>query len=240
MEPFGRGDNRAMNFLGTGIYPLPLAARLAGADVRKVRRWLLGYEWRKGDKTQHSDPLWPTQYADEELAQPHIGFQDLLELRMVAAFARHGVSLVTIRATADAARDILKSDYPLTARRFLTDGRRIFLDAIASTGEPRMEDVTRRQYVFRNIITPSLYAGIEYEHDQAKRWFPLGKGKKTIVLDPAIQFGTPVVRSAGVPTDTLYASYLSEGEDAARVARLFEIKAAEVVDAVAFERQYAH
>jgi uncharacterized protein (DUF433 family) len=230
-----------MNLLGTGMYPLTQAARLVGADVRKVRRWMLGYDWthKGGGEHRHSEPLWRTELAGEDLPGDVIGFRDLLELRLVAAFAQHGVSLITIRATANAAREYLNSDYPLTTKRFLTDGRRIFMEAVASTGEPHVMDLARKQFVFREIIKPSLYAGIDYDADKARRWFPLSR-RKTIVLDPAVQFGNPVVRRAGVPTDTIYASYLAEGKDRAKVARLFEISPAEVADAVAFEQSLAH
>jgi uncharacterized protein (DUF433 family) len=229
-----------MNLLGTGMYSLSQAARLVGVDARKVRRWMLGYDWtHKGGERGHSQPLWRTQFAGEDLPRDVIGFRDLLELRLVAAFAQHGVSLITIRATANAAREYLNSDYPLTTKRFLTDGRRIFMEAVASTGEPHMMDLVHKQFVFRDIIKPSLYAGIEYDADKARRWFPLGR-RKTIVLDPSVQFGNPIVRSAAVPTDTIYASYLAEGKDGVKVARLFEISPAEVADAVTFEQDLNH
>ena len=101
-----------------------------------------------------------------------------------------------------------------------------------------MIDVLRKQFVFSDIIKPSLYAGIEYGKDGAVRWFPLGK-RKTIVLDPALQFGTPVIADAGIPTDTIYASYLAEGRDKSMVARVFDITPKLVSDAVEFEERLA-
>ena len=183
--------------------------------------------------------MWKTQLRDEELPEDVIGFRDLLELRMVAAFVSHGVDLKVIRATVEAASRNFGEAYPLTNKQFLTDGKRIFLQAIEeATGEPRMIDVLRKQFVFSDIIKPSLYAGIEYGAAGAKRWFPLGN-RKSIVLDPALQFGTPVVAQAGVPTDTIYASYLAEGRDKAMVSRVFDITPKMVLDAVHFEERLA-
>jgi len=228
-----------MDLIGTGIYPLHQAARLVGAKPRSVRRWLQGYSRKyKGDRVR-SEPLWRTQLEGHDLLDEVIGFRDLLELRMVAAFVQHGVDLKTIRATVDEAATSFGATYPLTNQRFLTDGKRIFLDAIErTTGEPRLVDVLRKQFVFSDIIKPSLYAGIEYGKNGACRWYPMGK-RKAIVLDPELQFGTPIVAEAGIPTDTIYASFLAEGRDKAIVARVFDINPKMVTAAVEFEEKLA-
>lgn len=228
-----------MQLIGTGIYPLHQAARLVGVEPRAVRRWLQGYGRKYRGERVRSEPLWRTQLEGQDLPDEVIGFRDLLELRMVAAFVRYGVDLKVIRATVDAASTSFRADYPLTNQKFLTDGKRIFLDAIEkTTGEPRMIDVLRKQFVFSDIIKPSLYAGIEYGKGGARRWFPLGK-RKTIVLDPGLQFGTPVVADVGIPTDTIYASFLAEGGDKAMVARIFDISSRMVTAAVDFEEKLA-
>lgn len=227
--------------IGTGLYPLRQAARLVGSDARTVGRWLKGYSWKAKNGRGRSRPLWPLEHvADEDLGDERVlGFRDLLELRTVARFVDQGVSLRVIRATIDVARAYL-GDYPLHSRRFLTDGKRIFLQAVERAGEePRLLDVRRRQFVFEDIIRPSLFGGIEYAADgQALRWFPLPRSRQ-VVLDPQIQFGEPVVAEAGVPSDAVYAAYLAEGKDVARVARLYAISPSAVQAAVRFEQQLA-
>jgi len=223
------------------MYPLERAARLVGADLRTVRRWLKGYSWRYGDGRRVSGPLWQLQYAcDDELGDEQVlGFQDLLELRTVARFVAQGVSLRVIRATIDVARETL-GDYPLHSRRFVTDGKRIFLEAVERAGQdPKLLDVRRRQFAMDAVIRPSLLEGIEYGPDaSALRWYPMPK-KRLVVLDPQIQFGQPIVADAGVPTDALAAAFRAEGENAERVARLYRVKPQEVKAAVAFEQQLA-
>lgn len=158
---------------------------------------------------------------------------------MVTAFVHHGVSINVIRATITAAAQQFGKDYPLTQRAFLTDGKRIFLNAVEEhTGDQKMIDVVGKQFVFSDIIKPSLYTGIEYGADGATRWFPLGDNK-TVVLDPACQFGTPIVAERGIPTDTIYASYIAEERDAELVARIFNITPPQVSDAVTFEERLA-
>jgi uncharacterized protein (DUF433 family) len=223
------------------MYPLRQAARLVGEDPRNVRRWLQGYSWKYKDGRSSSGPLWHLQYEqDEELGGERVlGFRDLLELRTVAKFIEHGVSLRVIRATIEAASEYL-GDYPLQSRRFLTDGKRIFMEAVERAGEDsRLLDVRNRQFVFDAIVRPSLFEGIEYDRmGHAQRWFPVPRGR-LIVLDPEVQFGEPIIASAGVPTDTLYAAYQAEGKDRARVARLYRVTPQAVSAAVAFEQRLA-
>lgn len=227
--------------LGTGMYPLSRAARLVGSELRSVRRWLKGYSWKYGDGRKVSGPLWTLQYADdEEIGDEQVlGFHDLLELRTVARFIEQGVSLQVIRATIDVARETL-GDYPLHSRRFVTDGKKIFLEAVERAGEdPKLLDVRRQQFAMDAVIRPSLLEGIEFGADaNALRWFPMPK-KRLVVLDPQVQFGEPIVAERGVPTDTLAAAFKAEGENVERVARLYRIKPQEVKAAVAFEKQLA-
>jgi uncharacterized protein (DUF433 family) len=226
--------------IGTGIYPLPQAARLVGERPQYVRRWLRGYSWKYKDGRSSSGPLWHTQFEGEQLPGGLvIGFRDLLELRLVAAFVKHGVHLKVIRATIEAAETDFGQNYPLSKRRFLTDGKRIFLHAVErATGETRLIDVVGRQFVFSEVVKPSLYAGIEYDHGDAKRWYPLPRSK-AIVLDPEVQFGAPILSDAGIPTDTIFDAWRAEGEDKARVARLYDITPSMVQAAVAFEQRLA-
>ena len=228
-----------MDIIGTGIYPLHQAAKLVGEEPRTLRRWLQGYSRKSNGESVRSEPLWATQLRDQDLPEEVIGFRDLLELRMVAAFVRHGVDLKVIRATINFATEYFGNDYPLTNQQFRTDGKRIFLQAVeVATGEQKMVDVLQKQFVFSDIITPSLYSGIEYGDEGAVRWFPV-VNRKTIVLDPARQFGTPIVATAGIPTDTIYASYQAEGGDKEMVARVFGISAHMVSAAVEFEQRLA-
>lgn len=227
--------------IGTGLYPLRQAARLVGADSRTVRRWLQGYSWKYKDGRSSSGPLWHLQYEqDDELGGERVlGFRDLLELRTVARFIEQGVSLRVIRATIEAASEYL-GQYPLQSRRFLTDGKRIFMEAVERVGDdPRLLDVRRRQFVFNAVVRPSLFEGIEYDQKgRAQRWFPVPRAR-VIVLDPEVQFGEPIIAVAGVPTDSLYAAYKAEGKDRARVAKLYRVTPQAVSAAVVFEQRLA-
>jgi hypothetical protein len=123
--------NKLPSLLGTGMDRLARAARLVEAELRTVRRWLEGYSWKCGDGRKVSGPLWTLQHAQDKVFgdEQVLGFQDLLKLGTVARFIEQGVSLLAIRATIDIAREPL-GNYPLHSKRFVTDGKRIFFEAV--------------------------------------------------------------------------------------------------------------
>lgn len=225
---------------GTGIYSLPDAARLVGADAPTIRRWLYGYGYKKADNDRQyrSSALWTPQYSEDEFGERVIGFRDLMELRIVREFVARGVPLIVVRHCMEEARRLL-GDYPFTRQRFLTDGETIFHEVIETEdleNEPGLLDLRRRQRVFRTIIKDSLYAGIEYDGDLARRWFPEGK-QHPVVIDPEVQFGHPTIEQSGVPTAALYAAWLAEGRKRATVAKLYEVDPRHVDAAVRFEEK---
>ena len=123
-----------MTQLGIGMYTLADAARLIRGDRRAIKRWLYGYDFtaRKGQErlSRHSDPLWAPQYRADEFHEKVIGFQDLLELRVVREFVQRGVPLGIVRRCLETAKEMFGADYPLTTRRFVTDGETIYQEAL--------------------------------------------------------------------------------------------------------------
>jgi hypothetical protein len=229
-------------YRGTGIYSLPEAARLVRVPSRKIQRWLYGYTYKKrGDDgaKSHSSPLWQPQVAAEDYGAEVIGFNDLLEVRFVDAFVAHGVPLIIVRRCLDTARELFGVDYPLSSGTFKTDGKTIFAEAVAETvKDGALLDLRSRQFAFREIIRPSLYVGIEYDGQRAMRWFP-SEGKRQIVLDPARDFGSPILEQSGVPTAVLYASYEAEGGNARgimKTAKIYDAPPKLVETAVRFEQ----
>ncbi len=220
--------------IGTGLYTISEIAAFTQISAPQVRRWLRGY--RAGHQTY--PPLWASELNNSLLPQA-LGFHDLLEVRVVYAFRQYGVSLPTIRRACQHAREYFKRPYPLTCQRFLTDGRTVFAEILAQTDETedtRLLDMVRKQYVFEKVMRPSLRAGIEYDaQGSAQRWFPVDRTRR-IVLDPARNFGKPILTKSGVPTETLFAAYRVE-QDSRRVAAIYEAPIPDVEAAIRYEQQ---
>lgn len=227
--------------LGRGVYTLAEAARLIHGDARAIKRWLYGYDLKveKDGSTvkRRAGPLWRTQYQGDDFQEKVIGFQDLLELRVVREFMRRGVPLAVIRECLQSAAELFGADYPFTSKRFVTDGETVYQEALrAGFNEPELLNLRSRQYAFREIIKGSLYAGIEYSKGFARRWYPEQRSQ-VIVVDPLLQLGHPVLAQSGIPTVSVYASFLAEGKNKAVISRLFEITPSQVEAAVRFEEK---
>lgn len=217
------------NLLGIGIYTVSDVSALTGIKGNEIRRWIFGYS-AKGVK---HPGLWRAELSDED--EKALSFHDLLEIRFVAAFRKHGVSLQAIRKASEYAREQFKQSYPFTCQRFQTDGRSIFATVHEETGDETLLDLIKRQYAFKQIVSAALYEGIDYaDEGSALRWYPIGR-KKGVVLDPARNFGKPSLLETGVDTEALFMAYKAEDMDSKRVAQLFEVPIQAVKVAVQFE-----
>lgn len=216
---------------GIGSYAAAEAARLIGTSAINVSRWLKGYTYRRNQVEHRIAPLWSAQWP---ITNSHleIGFRDLVELRFVKAFVDAGVGLLAIRNCLEYARECADDDRPFSTRRFQTDGRTIFVESIERSGEAKVLDLKRRQYVFRQVIDRT-FKDLDIEDDAVARWRPF-HGKKSIVIDPSRSFGQPIAAQYGVPTVALADAVLAEGS-IERAARLFDVPPVVVRDAVKFE-----
>ncbi len=218
--------------LGIGYYTVPEAARLLRMPAVNIRRWLGGYKFTKGEDEFVMPPLWTPQLPREE-DHLELGFRDLIELRFVHAFTKANLSLITIRQCLEFAREAVNDDRPFSTRRFQTDGRTIFLNSALQTGEEELLDLTKRQYVLKQIIERT-FKDLDIENDAVTRWRPF-KGKNSIVIDPQRAFGQPIAANYGVPTATLADAVKAEGS-VGRAAQLFDVPNSVVRDAVQFEK----
>ncbi|ESZ35060.1 hypothetical protein [Mesorhizobium sp. L2C066B000] len=217
---------------GVGSYSAQEAALLIKTSARNVNRWLKGYTYRRNDVVHDIEPLWQSQVPNGDDEHLEIGFRDLIELRFVKAFTQAGVGLLAIRNCIEYARECVGDDRPFSTRRFQTDGRTIFLESIERTGKSEVLDLRKKQYVFRQVIDQT-FKDLDIENDAVARWRPY-RGRPSIVIDPERSFGQPIAAKSGVPTVALADAAEAEGS-VERVARLYEVSAAVVRDAVNFQ-----
>ena len=164
-----------------------------------------------------------------------LGFRDLMEARVAAAFIGRGLSPIKVRQAIVAAREMVGLERPLSTSWFRTDGRTVMLDLIGPDGEPRMIDLLRKQHVFRGVVEQSL-KGVDFdEGGTPARWWPAGKAAG-IVLDPQRSFGKPIDADTSVPTDALAAASNAEGSPEA-AARVWGVPVRAVRRAVAFQEE---
>lgn len=221
----------------TGIYTVPEASRLTRVAPSRIRRWLRGYKFFSGEREHVSPPVWRGQLqpVDGALA---LGFLDLMEIRVVDAFLRAGVSWKTLREAERRGSDLFRSTHPFCTQRFETDGRSIFVDIGADSDEPILLEIINNQAVFDAITSP-FFKDLEFSQDRVlERWWPLGD-HRAVVVDPRRAFGKPIVVDRGVPTAIL-SSAVKASRSIDEVVFWYDLTKSSVVDAIEFEDPLSH
>lgn len=221
----------------TGIYTVPEASRLTRVAPSRIRRWLRGYKFFSGEREHVSPPVWRGQLqpVDGALA---LGFLDLMEIRVVDAFLRAGVSWKTLREAERRGSDLFRSTHPFCTQRFETDGRSIFVDIGADSDEPILLEIINNQAVFDAITSP-FFKDLEFSQDRVlERWWPLGD-HRAVVVDPRRAFGKPIVVDRGVPTAIL-SSAVKASRSIDEVVFWYDVTKSSVVDAIEFEDSLSH
>jgi uncharacterized protein (DUF433 family) len=230
-------EQRETSLLGLGVYGVSEAARLTGVSAGRIRRWVGGYTYKSGQAVHSSPPLWQRRIASaDELV---LSFRDLLEVRFVDAFVRHGVSWKTIRIAAEHAAEIVQDTHPFSTKKFKTDGHSVFAEILHETGEEALLDLVRKQWEIRPIVEQFLFEGIEFANlgIAPVRWWPLGLNRR-VVIDPERSFGQPIVTPESVPTNVLARAVRAEGS-LESVARWYQVDLKAVEDAVELEDRLA-
>lgn len=223
----------AFHLIGTGVYSLPEASRLIKVPRKRIRRWMEGYSFKYGGDRYSSDPVIISAIG-REAGQLALTFLDLIEIRFLDAFLQHGVSMRTIRVASVRARDLLGRTHPFSAQMFKTDGRSILAEVArgGKKGIPELLNLVKDQWEFQKVVSPMLYAGLQFnDYAEPERWWPMTT-KKLVVIDPTRSFGAPIAE--GVRTQVLAASAHAEGSPRL-TSQLYGVSPRAVKHAVQFE-----
>lgn len=210
---------------GAGIYSPREAARLVGGSAQEILRWTRG--------SGPSDPLWKAhyQFLDDTT---ELSFLDLIEVRVVKALRRAGVSLQAIRFALDLAENRFEVSRPLATRSFKLLGGEILMDAIEDDGE--LVSLSRKnpgQKVFSEIVKQALN-DLDYENDYVVRWRP--STAEHVVIDPKRLFGSPILDEFGLSTQTVFREFL-EFKDTRYLSKIYEVPLRYINDAIRFEQR---
>ena len=228
MAPRANTDWRSA--IRNGVYPVSFAAKLTETTNARVASW---FRVRNGSSLA---PAIVTPF-DPIAGQIVMPFLALVEARFVAHFRKHGLSLQTIRKVARKMRADHDVAHPFaTDGRFRTDGKKVMMEMASDDGERRLIDIMTDEFGFPSVIEPSLFDTVIYADDLAARMtfaeFP------SIVVDPLFALGRPIVLPGYVPTETLAAAYMAEG-DVDAVAEWFGTEPSAVTQAVGFQQRLA-
>lgn len=231
--------NQRASIFDIPAYPASEAARILNLSVNTVRAWCFGQNYRSA--TGASKRFQPViRPADEK--KRLLSFVNLCELHVLATIRRHHrVALPKIRESMRYVRQRLGSDAPLIDSEFLTNGIDLFVEHAS-----QLLNVSQQgQRAMRGDFELAL-ARIERDRSGAPiRLFPFSRSSasatdqpKTIVIDPCLSFGRPVISSAAIPTEIIVDRFRA-GDSVAEMAKDYGVDEKEIEEALRFEQRRA-
>lgn len=203
-------------------YQVNEAAKYAHISTNTVANW------HRKVQAGHSS-IFPVRKLRTELS-----YLQLVEVAVVAAFRKAGLTLKVIREAREYMTQKLKSEFPFAEYVFKTDGKELLIDYAQiekKTGGGTLLALNRKgQLGWESIIT--RLEEFEYENKgMAIRWHLAGK-KSAVIIDPRISFGAPSV--FGTPTWVVKGRW-DAGESIKDIAYDFGISKNLVENALTFE-----
>lgn len=213
-------------------YSVSEAAHYLDVPASTLRAWFKGQEYtHKGQRRQFRPVIRPADPRHLTLS-----FSNLVEAYVLAAIRRkHHIGLPTIRRGLKFLVDKLGSKRPLLEQQFATKGVELYVELgqiinISRDGQTEMAELIRA-YLERVERDP---AGVPIKLYPFMRSQPPSEQPRTIVIDPQVSFGRPVIAGTGIPTAVL-AEQFDAGDDVRDLAKEYGASEEAISDAIRCE-----
>lgn len=206
--------------IGEGIYTARDIATILNVPRNKVSYWMSKYVREK------FPAITGYVYNFEQEKGIYVNFKSFLQIYVFNELKQRGHSNKKILEMYSFISRKYKTKYPFALKKILSVGSELMLE--------EKEDIfnAKFQLSFKKILSDYIDK-IEFDNDgSAIRYYPLGK-ERTIVVDPSIQFGSPVIKGTRVNADILVELY-ENGEEINAIAKMYEISIDNVNDAIEF------
>ena len=232
MKRNGRDDSRSRDPRLLPAYSLGEASHYLRIPYATLRSWIVGRTY----PVKHGRGTFQPVIVPAQKAPPLLSFINLVEAHLLGAIRRkHEIALPKVRAAVAYVRRQFGTEHPLAEQRMLTDGQELFVQkfgkliAVSQAG----------QLAFLEVLKAHLER-IEWdEAGIAVRLFPFtrrleGEEPKSIVIDPRISFGRPVLFGTGIATAVI-AERFKAGESVDELAEDYGRNRLEIQDAIRCE-----
>jgi uncharacterized protein (DUF433 family) len=160
---------------------------------------------------------------------PDYSFHDLISLFVVRELRRAGVTPASIRDSEAHFRRLWNTDRPFARESITTDGRDVYPSRREITDQLEAGNRGGQQVMFDAV--KDLLKNVRYDEGWATAWAPA----PSVLLDPRVQFGEPVVVGTRIPTRSIAGSVEAVG--VAQTATMFALRQPAVRSAVRFEER---
>jgi uncharacterized protein (DUF433 family) len=220
-------------------YTASEAARILGLPPATLKAWCFGQAYRlpSGTRKKFQPVIRPADGKARLLS-----FANLCELHVLSAIRRnHKIPLPKVRASLNYVCAELGSERPLLDRDFKTNGIDLFVRHAS-----KLLNVSRQgQEAMRGDFELAL-ARIERDRSGTPiRLFPFSRTStadkeqpRTVVIDPRLSFGRPVISKVAVPTEIVVDRFRA-GDSVAEMAGDYGVGEEEIEEALRFEQRRA-
>ena len=215
------------------------AAHMLALPPGTVKAWSFGQNYLHGDGT-------PKRFRALISAADHsarlLSFNNLCELHMLAAIRRHyRVSMPSVRDSVAFVRKQLKMERPLLSSEFQTNGVHLFIEHVGVMLNASREGQTSLSQAFELDLSrvERDVRGIPVRLFPVTRGTPILTGQPlSVVVDPNLAFGRPVLATAGVTTAVIQDRFLA-GDSPSEMAEDYRVDEPEIWEAIRFEHRLA-
>jgi len=213
-------------------YGINEASHYLGIPNATLRSWVLGRHYPAEGGKRFFRPIIELPDKEERL----LSFVNLVEVHVLDAIRRgHGVAFWRVRKAVDYLKKELSSRHPLAEQKFATDGVDLFVEAFGQLVNISQEG----QLAIKELIEAYLQRVERDTIGVPIRLYPFTRERKpeepkTIVIDPSICFGRPVLAGTGIAT-TVIAQRYKAGESIEELAEDYGRSTSEIQEAIRSE-----
>jgi len=193
--------NEMMEIRQLPAYSVPEVAKYLHLPVGTLRSWVNGRYYPTREEKRYFAPLIEIPNERRKL----LSFTNLIEAHVLSAIRRdHQIPLTKVRGALDYIQEKLKLPHPFASLEFQTDGIDLFIE-----GFGELITVSRDGQIALKAVLQTFLSRIERdEKGYPLKLFPFLKNPdinapRTVVIDPRISFGRPVLVGTGIPTAIL-------------------------------------
>jgi uncharacterized protein (DUF433 family) len=211
-------------------YTAAEAARYLRIPLPTVRSWVVGRDYPRQSGTARFKPVVVTPKDPGH----RLSFRNLVELASLRALrTEHGLKLSAVREALQFAERKLGTEAPLASPALFASAGELFLQRYG-----QLINLNRAGQLGIWAVLQGLMRRIKWDDNLAVRFFPPVPNRPeghSVMLDPTVSFGRPVLARLGVKTSVIV-DRINAGEEPAAVARDYGATDDEIMDALAYER----
>ena len=206
------------------------AARYLRIPLPTVRSWVIGRDYpRRSGQARFQPVIVPPKDPSHRLS-----FRNLVELAALRAVRTdHGLKLAAVREALNFAQKKFGDEALLASHDLYASPGELFLERYG-----QLINLNRAGQLGIRAMLQGLLARIQWDKKLAVRFFPPVPSRpeaKSVMLDPTVSFGRPVLARLGVTTSVVV-DRINAGEGPEAVAQDYGATDQEIMDALAYER----